>query len=237
MLGREPNETELSHDLNSLNSANFSIEKRNQFIDEVLQKPGYDYRNWLIASTELLNGTDTADASLNIAIFTSLLSNTSFQSIWPVLEVEIHKLKLLRNIPAALEGDSLNIIGMHKRIVFNYFYDQINMGSSNFVTASFQNFLFRYPTEAELSNGISMVDGFNASLFLQTGHSKMDFIEVFFNSDNYFEGQVRALFTRYLFRQPNSAEMTSFSMQYKSNKDYGALQKRILTLDEYVGIK
>lgn len=237
VLGREPNEVELSNDLSLLNSGNFSIEKRNLFLDEVLQKPGYDYRNWLIASTELLNGTDTADASLNIAIFTSLLTNSTFQSIWPLLEVEIHKLKLLRNIPGALEGDSLDIIGMHKRIVYNYFYDQINMGSSNFVTATFQNFLFRYPTEAELSNGISMVDGFNSALFFQTGHSKMDFIELFFNSDNYFEGQVRALFTRYLFRQPNSAEMTSFSLQYKSTKDYKALQKRILSMDEYVGIK
>lgn len=237
VLGREPSESELLSDLNLLNSGNFSSEKRNQFLDAVLIKPGYYYRNWIIASTELLNATDTAEVSLNIAIFSSLLTNTSFQSIWPVLEVEIHKLKLLRNIPAALEGDSLDIIGMHKRVVYNYFYDQINMGSSNFVTATFQNFLYRYPSESELSNAITMVDGFNSALFLQTGNSKTDFIELFFNSNNYFEGQVRALFTRYLFRQPNSAEMTSFSIQYKASKDYKALQRRILSMDEYVGIK
>ena len=236
VLGREPNSTELSTDLSLLNSGNFSAEKRAFFLDNVLNKQGYDFRNWIIASTELLNGTDTAEVSQYITIYTSLLTNTSFQSLWPVIEMEIHKLKLLRNIPSALEGDSIDIIGMHKRCVYNYFYDQINMGTANFVTASFQNFLYRYPTDAELSTGINMVDGFNAALFFQTGNSKQDFMDIFFNSDNYFEGQVRALFLRYLFRLPGSEEMTSFSIQYKANHDYKALQKRILSMDEYVGI-
>lgn len=236
VLGREPNQTELTTDLNLLNSGNFSAEKRNIFVDQVLNKPGYAFRNWIIASNELLNATDTSEVRQFIAIYTSLLSNTNFQSLWPVIEVEIHKLQLLYNVPGALEADSLDIIGMHRRCVFNYFYDQINMGSSNFVTASFQNFLYRYPSDAELSNGISMVDGQNATIFLQTGNSKEDFINLFFNSDNYFEGQVKALFLRYLFRSPNSEEMTSFSIKYKADKNYKALQKRILTMDEYVGI-
>lgn len=236
VLGREPSSTELATDLSVLNSGNFSATKRNLFLENVLAKSGYAFRNWIIASNELLNGNDTAEVRQFILIYTSLLSNTTYQNLWPVIEVEIHKLKLVYSIPGALEGDSLDIIGMHKRAVFNYFYDQINMGTSNFVTATFQNFLYRYPSDAELSNSINMVDGFNASLFFQTGNSKQDFMDIFFNSDNYFEGQVRALFLRYLFRQPNSAEMASFSISYKANHDYKALQKRILSLDEYIGI-
>ncbi len=236
VLGREPSSAELTSDLSLLNLDNFSASKRNLFLDNVLSKEGYDFRNWIIASNEILNATDTAEIRQFIVIYTSLLSNTSFQSIWPVIEVEIHKLKLLYNVPGGLQGDSIDIIAMHKRCVFNYFYDQINMGTANFVTATFQNFLYRYPTDSELENGISMVDGFNASLFFQTGNSREDFISIFFDSNNYFEGQVRGLFLRYLFREPSSAEMAAFSVSYKSNKNYKDLQKRILSLDEYVGI-
>lgn len=236
VLGREPNATELSSDLNLLNSANFSAEKRNVFLDNVLLKSGYSFRNWIIASNELLNATDTEEVRQFITIYKILLTNTSFQTLWPVIEVELHKLELLYNVPIGLQGDSLDIIGMHKRCVFNYFYDQINMGSANFVIATFQNFLYRYPTDSELENGINMVDGFNAALFFQTGNSREDFIRIFFDSDNYFEGQVKALFLRYLFRQPTSEEMVSFRISYKSNKNYKSLQKRILSLDEYVGI-
>ncbi|HRH02843.1 MAG TPA: hypothetical protein PLN13_10905 [Bacteroidia bacterium] len=236
VLGREPSTAELNTDLAVLNSGNFSSNSRAVFLDAVLNKQGYSFRNWIIASNELLNATDTSEIRMYIAIYTSLLSNTSFQNLWPVIEIEIHKLQLMYNVPGALQADSLDIIGMHKRCVFNYFYDQINMGTSNFVTATFQNFLNRYPTDAELENAINMVDGFNASLFLETGNSKSDFITIFFNSDNYFEGQVRALFIRYLFRAPNSAEMTDLSLKYKADKNYKLLQKRILLLDEYVGI-
>ncbi len=236
ILGREPNTTELATDLSILNSGNFSAEKRNLFLENVLNKPGYAFRNWIIASNELLNGTDTADVHQFILIYTALLGNSTFQNLWPAIEVERQKLQRLYAVPGALEGDSLDIIGMHRRCVFNYFYDQINMGTSNFVTATFQNFLYRYPSDAELSNGINMVDGFNAALFFQTGNSKQDFMDIFFTSDNYFEGQVRALFLRYLFRQPSSAEMTSFAIKYKASRDYKALQKGILALDEYVGI-
>lgn len=236
VLGREPNSTELTTDLSILNSGNFSTEKRNLFLDNVLSKSGYDFRNWIIASNELLNATDTADVRFYILVYNSLLSNSTYQNFWPVIRIEIHKMELLYSVPQALEGDSVDIIGMHKRCVNNYFYDQINMGTANFVTATFQNFLFRYPTDAELTNGMNMVDGFNASLFFQTGNSKDDFISIFFNSDNYYEGQVRALFLRYLFRQPTSEETASFGVKYKLDKNYKELQKRILSLNEYVGI-
>ena len=236
VLGREPDITELNSDLALLNTDNFSVTKRNEFVLKVLNKPGYDFRNFTVAMDETLNGTDTSNMNEFIAIFSSLLSNTSYMSQWPAIAAELHKLILLHNLPAALEGDSIDIIGMHKRCVYNYFYDQINMGTANFVTATFQNFCFRYPTDNELNNCIAMVDGQNSSLFFQTGNSKQDFMDIFFNSDNYFEGQVRELFLRYLFRVPTSEEMSLYTLQYKSNHDYKALQKRILSLDEYVGI-
>ena len=81
-----------------------------------------------------------------------------------------------------------------------------------------------------------IVDGFAGVIFLQTGSVKDDFINIFFGCNNYFEGQVRDLYKKYLFREPNSVEMSDKATIYKNSLDYKALQKAILSTDEYAGI-
>jgi hypothetical protein len=171
-----------------------------------------------------------------IFLFSLLLQDSANYLFWDVLQNEIDRLIEMQNIPADLASDAINTIELHRRCVNNYFYDQLNMGSLNFVVSVFQNFLYRYPTVNELDEGIKMVDGQSAILFLQAGTTKDDFLNIFFNSDDYFEGQVRNLYLRYLFREPSSAEMSIEATQYKQDKDYIKLQKSILSEDEYIGI-
>jgi hypothetical protein len=110
------------------------------------------------------------------------------------------------------------------------------MGTENFVRATYENFLFRYPTEYELEQAKTMVDGFNSILFLENGNSKDDFLDIFFDSDDYYESRARDLYNKYLFREPDSEEMVEGAILYKQSDDYKLLQKSILTMDEYVGI-
>ena len=81
-----------------------------------------------------------------------------------------------------------------------------------------------------------MVDGFEDVIFLQTGYDKDDFITIFFDANNYFEGQVRDLYLRYLFREPTSVEMSDKASAYKNSLNYKQLQKDILSTDEYIGL-
>jgi hypothetical protein len=81
-----------------------------------------------------------------------------------------------------------------------------------------------------------MVDGFNGILFLQVGQSKRQFQDIFFASDDYYEGQVRLLYSRFLFRSPSSEEMTQFSELYKSTGNYKLVMAQILSSDEYAGL-
>ncbi|MBL0020761.1 MAG: hypothetical protein IPP17_31090 [Bacteroidetes bacterium] len=55
-------------------------------------------------------------------------------------------------------------------------------------------------------------------------------------SGDYDEGQVRDLFMRYLYRNPTTEEMESLSIQYHNNNDYKALQKAIMSSDQFLGI-
>jgi hypothetical protein len=237
VLGREPDSTEFAKSFSILNQNNLSVANRKQFLDSVLATPVYNDRLYQIAREELLNDLDTNDITLYMAVFQGLLADTVNRAFWPQITFELNRLDTLKRVSADLASDAINIIEMHRRCVNNFFYDQINMGTENFVVSMFQNFLFRYPTTSELSESKTMVDGQNAVLFYNIGRSKPDFLNIFFSSTSYFEGQVRALFVRYLFREPTSSEVSSYTVLYKNSLDYKDLQKDILSSNEYAGIQ
>ena len=138
-------------------------------------------------------------------------------------------------IPELISG-TISFNDVHKRCVFNPFYDQINMGTENFVVSMFQNFFYRYPTTSELLTSSDMVNGNQEILFFKIGQSKEDFINYFLESDEYHEGQIRLAFLRFIFREPTNIEATSMAGLYKADLDHKAMQKRILISGEYVGL-
>ena len=236
VLGRKPDATELSAGLTILNQHNISVADRTQLLDDIFAKPGYNQRLYDISVATLLNNLDTALITQSIVVFTLLLTDVNYQSLWPQIQIEKARLEVLKKSVADLNSGTISIIGLHRRCANNYFYDLINMGTENFVISMFQNFLYRYPTDDELTQGKQIVDGFEGVLFLQTGHVKDDFLTIFFGCNNYFEGQVRDLYKKYLFREPTSVEMSAQATAYKNSLDYKALQKAILSTDEYVGL-
>ncbi|MDZ7847129.1 MAG: hypothetical protein U5L96_10360 [Owenweeksia sp.] len=85
----------------------------------------------------------------------------------------IERLDAMLQIPGKLDSNLIDHIELHRRIIDNPYYDDINMGTENFVVATYQNFLFRYPTGVELEEAKKMVDGFPGSLFLQPAPQRM----------------------------------------------------------------
>lgn len=236
VLGREPVTAEMTSGLSLINQHNLSVADRNAFLDDVFSKSGYNQRIYEIASIKILNTYDTTAINDQINLYTLLLTQPQYAPFYTVINMELTRLYDLKDIPVDLNNTTLTPIGMHRRLMNNYFYDQINMGTENFVVSSFQNFMDRYPTSNELAEGKKMVDGLSAILFFTTGTTKDNYMDIILDTDNYFESQVRELFVRYLFRQPTSVEMTDYASDYKTDLDYKKLQKAILSLDEYVGI-
>lgn len=236
VLGRKPTSSELSSGIAILNKNNLSIANREELVDTILAKPGYYERLYITNVNKLLNNLDTAQITQYIYVFDLLLQNSTYQAQWPAIQIEKQKLITLKGSINDLKNGTINAIGLHKRMVNNFFYDQINMGTENFVVSNFQHFCFRYPTQVELDQSKLIVDGFEGILFLQSGKTKDDFINIFFSSENYYEGQVRDLYLRYLFREPSASESSTHAYTYKNTQNYKALQKGILVLDEYVGL-
>lgn len=234
-IGREPTTIEFDSDYGILRESNMNQESREEVINGILTKDEYNNNLFKLESEHLLLGLDTADINQNILVLNILLTTShGLDSIYFADALE-RMLKLQEVLPGLGDGTISNI-EMHKRMVNNNTYDEINMGTENFVISMFQSFMQRYPTLSELENGKLMVNDNNASIFFIPGNGKVDFINIFIESDEYYTGQTNILFNRYLFRDPTSEESVNYSLDYINSQDYKLLQRRILSTNEFIGL-
>lgn len=236
ILGREPDTDEYNSAKSVLDQAEFSESSRKEVVNQILTNDEFYDREFEIYRNDLLNSTDTIQITDLINTFEFLLTSPAYEAQWPLIEVELTRLQALRDVPTGLKNGTVSLKEMQRRCIDNNFFDQINMGSLNFVLAVFQHLLLRNPTEFELSEGVKIVDGFNGILFLQIAQSKIEFENIFFNSDAYYEGQVKLNFYRFLLRMPNSEETAYYTNMLKANSDYKSFLAEILSGDEYAGL-
>lgn len=235
LLGRKPLESEASAGMALLSRNNAAPDDRKLFLQGVIQNGEFHRRMYDVARAEILANMDTTDIRDRIVVFTLLLNDPQYADFYDLIQAEIDRLNRLREIPQALRDGLIDRIEMHRRCADNSFYDDINMGSQNFVLSLFEYFLGRYPSESEEAAAILMVEGFDAVVFLREGNSKSELIDIFFESHDYFEGQVIDVYRDFLFRTPNSSEMAAATTQYKTTHDFEALLIDILASDEYLG--
>ena len=234
-IGREPITIEFDANFEMLRGANLNQESREEVIEGILNKEEYYNNLFKLESANILNGVDTAMINERYYLYKYFLMNsTGFDSIYIAYEFE--RLAVLKQALPELNAETITNTELYERMVNNIFFDEINMGTENFVVAMFQNFMLRYPTTAELESGKLMVNDNNSTLFFIAGNGKNDFINIFFASDEYYTGQTSILFNRYLFRIPTSEESVNYSLDYLNTDDYKVLQKRILSTDEFIGL-
>ena len=234
-IGREPTTTEFDSDYGILRESNMNQESRENVINGILTKDEYNNNLFKLESEHLLLALDTADINQNIHVLNGLISTAEGLDLL-YFEDALEKMLKLQEVLPGLSSGTISTFEMHKRMVNNNFYDEINMGIENFVVSMFQSFMQRYPTLSELENGKLMVNNNNASVFFMPGNGKDDFINIFIESDEYFTGQTNILFNRYLFREPTSEESVNYSLGYIYSKDYKLLQRKILSTNEFIGL-
>jgi hypothetical protein len=234
-LGREPDSLEFNNSHSVLTTGNLDSTSRRNFVETIFTDPDYLPNVYNLNRIDLLNNADTADFTGWILIYSYYLADTSRIALWPALQYERDRMILMRNAYNEFVTGAIDVIELQRRMVNNHVYDEINMGSANFVISTFQHLINRNPTMYEQQSGVSMVDGNNATLFLQSGNSKEDYLNIFTQSRNYFEGQVILLYQKYLHRPAYTEEMAQAATNYSSTGDYTVVQKEILTSDEFIG--
>ncbi|MBK7268512.1 MAG: hypothetical protein IPI07_03015 [Flavobacteriales bacterium] len=71
---------------------------------------------------------------------------------------ELGRLRALKRSRTDYRDHLIGITEVMRRMVLNSVYDEINMNSFNYVNATFDNLMMRYPTNAEFATGYGMVD-------------------------------------------------------------------------------
>jgi hypothetical protein len=237
LLGREPSTNEYNQAINILGEQ-VNEQDRSILVNQIQSDPNYFKNQIDIFRQDYLNGIDTAQIRDDYIIpYENELENENNPFFYEEIEKELNSLYLLYDIYLDISLNNINIVEVHRRIVDNPIYDDINMGTENYIVSMSQNFLHRYPTIAELDNGSAMVDGEQSHCFGGNGDSKNDFNVLFFSHDGYFEGQVITNYNKLLYRNPNSNEASELAASYKHSLDFKELQKTILISNEFIGIE
>jgi hypothetical protein len=233
LTGRKPSEVEFQEARKLLIGSQADRISRVAFVRSIFEKEEFYYNLYDLMRKDVMEDTDTVTIREEYEEAVQRLSDPGYQSQWARYEELKKEYEMLMQSVSDLRSDQMGLTGLYRRGVDNDIYDEINMGSENFVVSNFTFFIGRYPTEQELAEGKKMVDSRSAMLFLQSGNNKYDFLNIFFESLDYKEGLIRRLFERYLYREPSAYERDIYIERLGEDKEYKELIVALFSSDEY----
>lgn len=133
-----------------------------------------------------------------------------------------------------LQQGNLTYADFFRRITFNAIYDKIHMNTLNFVNATFDNLLWRYPTKEEQLTGFRMIElNTPGIIFGRQGANKEDYITILTESREMYEGLIIWAYRQLLSRPPTSQETALLLEDFVAHKDFRLIQRHIMLNDEY----
>lgn len=233
LLGREPLDAELVNEVTALREADLAQTARINLISKLQN------------NTDFIEG-DTSYQRAYYQQFYALakarcLEGASDQEIDEVIgglndPLEEQKLAAVKNSRVELQNGVISIEEMFGRMINNAIYDDINMNAFNFVRASFDNLLLRYPTNFEFQSGFNMVEnGFTEILFGETGSNREEYTDILIQSREMFEGLIIWTYQQLLARNPTTVETIALLEGFYTDKDLKFVQQTVMITDEYAG--
>ena len=234
LLNRKPTQAELTQSLQQLDVDRYNRTIRDTYVLGIQDLDRSKWAIWQFLSDRILDGIDTTQVRESADIFQYRVDNSGTQNekdYWQWL------LDRTNNNLVALEGwynqDSTynSLVGWMVRMPI---YDEINMGTENFVVSIYQHFYHRYPTDHELTQASKMVDRQWGLLYGVNGNSKADFLNIFLNQGEFQQGLIINAFESYLNRIPTTIESDKHLHHLNNGWDYLKLQRYLLTSSEFI---
>lgn len=234
LLNRKPTASEFAQSIQQLDINRYDRGIRDAYITNIQDMQRSKWAVWQFLSDRILDGTDTADVYWSAQWYQQRVNNSGTQNeqdYWQGL------LDRTNSNIATLNGWYSNdstydaLIGWMVRMPV---YDEINMGTENFVVSIYQHFYHRYPTDHELEQASDMVDRQWGLLYGVNGNSKADFIDIFSTQGEFSQGIIINVFESYLNRLPTTAESDRFLSHLSNGWNYQKLQRYLLTASEFV---
>lgn len=248
LLAREPLDEEMDRDVQALLDDTLSAAARldlvvrlqtdTAFIEGDTSYQRAYYQNlYNLAKARCLEGASDGELNSEAGIYAFGAYKDSLLGNWEGYTRNVRERdKLLAVVAArgALERGEIAYADLYQRVVFNAIYDRINMNTVNFVNATFDNLLWRYPTKSELQTGFQMVElDKPGTLFGKQGSNKEDYVRILATSREMYEGLIIWCHRQLLARPPTSRETADLLLPFLDHRDIRLIQRHILVTDEY----
>ena len=248
LIGREPLDEEMNLDVQFLRDNNVTIESRDTLISklqfdttyvegDISYKNAYFHRLYEMVKVRMIEGASNAyiENEMGIFLFFYEVDSLSGNLIGAHNNlINYYRLKDLIDSESLLYNNFIDIKEMHRRMLNNAIYDQINMNTFNFVNAAFDNLLFRYPTQNEFNCSYSMIEDEIPQIVLGfSGSNKDDLINIICNSREFYEGIIHWSYLTLLARVPSTIETDFLMNDFYVTCDFHKLQRYIMKTDEY----
>ena len=248
LIGREPLDEEMINDVQYLRDSDVSISSRDSLLyrlqfDTIFvegdssYKFAYFHRMYEMVKVRLLEGASNSYISGDLNSWWSGYVSDSINNDLLAANKKLLQYHILNNV---LKSELSYYIGeieineMHRRMIYNSVYDKINMNTFNFINASFDNLLFRFPTQYEFNEVYKMIDDNTSQIVLNSsGNNKEDFCHIISNSRGFYEGVIVWTYRSLLARDPSTEEIDYLMQEFYQKHDFQWVQRQIMKTDEY----
>jgi len=248
LIGREPLDTEMDSDVQYLRDADVTLESRDSLIYKLQfdttyiegdssYKFAYYHRMYDMIKVRLLEGASNAYISQDLGIYyqsyvVDSVNGNMLDANKKLLEY--HKLNNVLIAELQYYNGIIEINEMHRRMIYNSVYDNINMNTFNFINATFDNLLFRFPTPYEFDEVYLMINDNTAQIVLgSSGNNKENFSSIICTSREFYEGVIIWAYGTLLAREPSTQEIDILMQNFYQNHDFQWVQRQIMKTDEY----
>ena len=251
LLGREALDEEMNFYFNLLKTNELSSEARDSMLLDLQHdtsyrqgdssyRHAYSQRIYSLGKGRMLESVENDYIYQEMGQLQNDLSgaiNNGDSSLTAFFRERIQDAQAVLDIPKDYRLGLLTMDSMHVRLMDNLVYDQINMGTFNFVISAFDNLLYRYPTDAEYEAGYTMVeDNVSTILMGQSGTNRGDFIRIMTEGQAFYQGMIMWTFKTLLLRDPTPNELSFYIASYFVDKDFEKLQRAITRTAESASI-
>lgn len=247
-IGREPFNSEMASELQTLKAAELSFEAREAMILKLQTntdfipgdgsyKQAYYNRLYEQGKARFMEAASNAEIQEVMGPIASGILNDSLNGNWEGVYTrreQVDKLQAVLDSEDAYMNGEIEIKDVCAAMVNNAVYDEINMNTFNFVNATFDNLFFRFPTQQEFYAGFNMIEYNQPEALLgSSGQNKNEYVDILVNSREFYEGLIVWSYQSLLAREPSTAETNTLMTNLYVDHDLQKVQRAIMITDEY----
>lgn len=259
LIGREPTDQEMSAEVSSLEAASLSMEARTSLADKLMNSTAfmegdssyshaYHQKFYDDNKARFIDGASESEVyeAYYLYYYISVQdSMTGNMLAYEINRMEANKMLDVINTKYQLRNGLINAGEVCKRMCYNSIYDDINMNTFNYINATFDDLFFRFPTDAEIDEAFEPIEQVPSTedpdltgyLFGEVFSNKEEYIALLTRCDEFREGLIRWVYFSLLNREPTTPETVVMLSRLGNNYDIKAVQKAIVSTDEYAGFE